>query len=275
MVKKPQGTFIAKEERVRSLEILLDSFPDVVREPKERDQIMRSFKFKINAAFIKLFSKRTERREKFIEELGQFFFVGEAYFYLEPKDSKLFGMIIVSRFKDLFDVATYNAKKYKGQFEKVTDLLWILFDTPFKKICPPQERVKELETFVDYWDYQDIFTDGFAVRDILEAFKSEKPITSLELRRKKPQAVKTFLEGLKKFFTIGKTSSLLYQKIIFVSHCENLLHTIIYHSDKHEGAFDQFAGLAGVLLLNLKRHPVENIAFYCFDERLKEYHLIK
>ncbi len=276
MVKKPQKSFVVKEERIRSLENLLDSYPGVLREPEERDQVMRSFKFRINAALIKLYEKKTERRAKFIEELEQFFFVGEAYFYPEPKKSKLFGMIIVSRFKDLLDVALNNAKKYRGQFEKMPDLSWILFDTPFKIIYPSQDQIKELETIVNYyWDCQDIFTDGFAVRDILEAFKSEKLITSLELTHKKPQVVKTFIESLKKFFTISQTSSLLYQKIIFVSHYENLLHTIINHSDKHEGAFEQFAGLAGVLLLNLKRHPLENIAFYCFDERLKEYNLIK
>ena len=58
MVKKPQKSFVVKEERIRSLENLLDSYPDVLREPEERDQVMRSFRFRINAALIKLYEKK-------------------------------------------------------------------------------------------------------------------------------------------------------------------------------------------------------------------------
>ena len=232
MVKKPQKVFIAKEERIQSLENLLDSYPHVFKGPETKDPILRSFKFEINTTLIKLYDRKTERRAKFIEELEEFFFVGETYFYLEPKKSKLFGAIIVSRFKDLFHIAMYNAKKYKGQFEKVPDLSWILFGTPFKKIFPSQERIKELETILNYyWDYHDIFDDGNAIRDILEAFKSEKPVTSLELTSKEPQVVKTFIDKLKEFFLVSQShSDLGFIGEVFVSHYKNLLDVIRFNN---------------------------------------------
>lgn len=276
MVKKPQKNFVANAERLRSLENLLNSYPEVFKEPEMKGQIVRSFKFEINTALIKLYEKNTEKMTKLIEELEQFFFVGEMYFYPEPKKSRLFGAIIVSRFKDILNVAIYNAKKYKGQFEKVPDLSWILFGTPFKKISPSQERIKELKTIlVRYRDNQGLFTDGYAVRDILEAFKSEELVTSIQLTNKEAQVVIAFIEDLKDFFKITRSASHLHQKIIFVSHYRNLLDTITRYSNDHEGVFERFAGLAGVLLLNSKRHPLENIAFYCFDERLKIYNFIK
>lgn len=282
MVKKPQKIFVAKEDRVRNLKSLLDTYLGVFKGLETKDQIIRSFRFETNAAFINLYERKTERIAKFVEELKEFFFVGETYFNPEPKKSNLFGAIIVSRFKDLLDVGTYNAKKYKGQFEKVPDLSWVLFGTPFKKEYPSQELIKELETVLDYYrDKQDIFIDFYSVRDILEALKSEKPVTSLELTSKKPQVVKTFIEILKEFFTVSQDCSdpelreYGFTGEIFVSHYKNLLDIIRYYSDKNEGVFERFAGLAGVLLLNLEKHPPGNIAYYCFDEELKKYNFIK
>ena len=134
MVKRPQKVFYANKERVKNLKLLLVNHSDILKNLKGKNQIIRSFKFKNKVAFIELYDKRTERRTKLIEELGEFFFVGELYFYPEPKESILFGMIIVSRFKDLLNIAMYYAKKFKGQFEKVPDLSWILFNTPFQFI---------------------------------------------------------------------------------------------------------------------------------------------
>lgn len=90
---------------------VLVNYPDILSKSRVRSQIIKSFNFKVPVAYIKLYDKKTKRRARFIEELKKFFFVGEAYFYPEPKESKLFGVILVSRFKDLLDVAMYYAKR--------------------------------------------------------------------------------------------------------------------------------------------------------------------
>jgi len=179
-VKKPLKTFSISEERVRSLENVLDNYLDVFKEPKLKDQIIKSFSFKIPVAYIKLYDRKTEQRTKLIEALEDFFFVGEVYFYSEPKESKLFGVILVSRFKDLLDVALYYAKKHNGQLDRFSDLSHVLSGKPLEdiaKYCSP-ERIKELEKVLG--NYLDIFDDGGTIDQVLRA-----PFTLMEKISKK------------------------------------------------------------------------------------------
>lgn len=279
MVKEPQKIFVAKEERVRSLENLLDSYPDVLKEPEIKNQIVRSFRFEEKATCIKLYDKKTLRRTEFVEKLEEFFFVGEAYFYPEPKDSKVFGAIILSRFKDLLDVGIRYAIKYKGQFDKVPDLSYVLFGTPFKKICPSRKQVSRLKAILN--GFRDVFDDGYARRDILRAFRSRKLVTSIELANIDSEVLKRFKKELDKFFFVSQGYSELdflecaFSGDIFVSHYKNLINEITYYSKDRVGVFDRFAGLAGVFLLDPIKYPLEKIAFYCFDKRRKKHHFIK
>lgn len=262
----------------RKLGKILVNYPDVIDKSKIRKQIIKSFNFKVPVAYIKLYDKKTKRRTKFIEELREFFFVSEAYFYLEPKESKLFGVILFSRFKDLLDVATYYAKRYNGQFDRFPDLSCVLFGTPFKKIevSPSKKRIKELKTILS--KYKDLFTDGYAIGHIIKAFTSKKPVTSIELTNKEPRVIKTFIGKLEQFFSISQSYSdpdlleYVFSGIIFVSHFKNLLEVITYYSNKHNGVYDRFADLAGFILLN---YPPLRIALYCFAERLKKHNFIK
>lgn len=172
----------------------------------------------------------------------------------------------------------YYAKRYNGQFDKFPDLSCILFGTPFKKIIvrPSKKRIRELKTILS--KYEDLFTDGYAIEHIIKAFTSKKPVTSIELTNKEPHVVKAFIGKLEQFFSIAQSYSdpdlleYVFSGIIFVSHFKNLLDIITYYSNKHNGAYDRFAGLAGFLLLN---YPPLEIALYCFDERLKEHNFIK
>lgn len=133
--KKPLKTFSVSEERVRSLEKALDNDLDALKCSGLKNQILRPYKFEVSVALIELYDRKTEERTKLIEDLEEFFFVGDIYFYSEPRESKLFGVILVSRFKGLFDLAMYCAKKYKGQFDRIPDLSRVLFDAPLKKIA--------------------------------------------------------------------------------------------------------------------------------------------
>jgi len=75
--KKPLKMFSIIEERVRNLENILDNDLDLLKEPKLRDQVIRPFRFEVPVALIKLYDSKTERRTKLIENLEEFFFVGE------------------------------------------------------------------------------------------------------------------------------------------------------------------------------------------------------
>jgi len=204
--------------------------------------------------------------------------VGEAYFYLEPKKSKLFGVILVSRFKDLLDIAMYYAKRYNGQFDKFPDLSYILFGTPFRKIAvrPSKKRIRELKTILS--KYEDLFTDGYATEDIIKAFTSRKPVTSIELTNKEPHVVKAFIGELEEFFFVRQGYSdpdlleYTFSGDLFVSRFKNLIDVITFYSDKHHGVFARFADLAGFLLLG---KPPKEIAQYCSQKRLKKHNFIK
>lgn len=180
-VREPLKSFSVSEERVRRLEKVLDNDLDALKVPELKDQILRPFKFEVPVALIKLYDKKTERRTRLIEDLTEFFFVGEVYFYpkLEPEESKLFGLILVSRFRYLLDVATYYAKKYKGQFDRVPSLSCVLFGTPFKEITvrPSRKRVRELKKVLNNYP---MLSRKFEVKEITGAFKSKKPVTSIE-----------------------------------------------------------------------------------------------
>jgi len=276
--KKPLKTFSVSEERVRRLERVLDNSLSALKGPELKDQVIRPFRFEVPVAFIELYDRKNERRTKLIENLEEFFFVGVVYFYSEPKEAKLFGVILVSRFKGLFDIAMYYAKKYNGQFDRVPGLSWVLFGTPFKKVednCS-QERIKELEVILG--NYQDIFDDGGTIDQVLKAFTSEKPVTSIELTGIEPNKVKNFIKELEEFFFVGQGYSepdlidYTFSGDIFVSRFKNLIDVITYYSNIHSGVFDRFADLAGFLLLN---YPPLEIASYCFDERLKKHNFIK
>lgn len=277
-VKKPLKAFSISEKRVRRLEKVLDNYLDLLKEPKLKDQIIKSFNFKIPVAYVKLYDNKTERRTKLIEGLQDFFFVGEVYFYSEPKESKLFGVILVSRFKDLLDVATYYAKKYNGQFDRFSDLSRVLSGKPLKDVAKycSQDRIKELERVLG--NYLDIFDDGGTIDQVLRAFKSEKPVTSIGLVSVSPSIVKKLIEELEEFFFVGQGYSdpdlleYAFSGDLFVSRFKNLLDILVYYSNKHRGVFARFADLAGFLLLG---KPPKEIAQYCSQKRLKKHNFIK
>ena len=135
MVKKPQKPFYASEEKVKELNLLLVNNSDILKNPnpKVKNLIIPAFRFKNNAAFIELYERKTEKVTNFIKRLEAFFFVGEAYFYPEPKDSKIFGVIILSRFKNLLDVGMHFAIKYKGP--RNNRFRWHAIFQPRKRIC--------------------------------------------------------------------------------------------------------------------------------------------
>ena len=98
ILKVPLKVLGVNKERVKELKLLLKHNSKTLN-LRVKYRIIRAFKFENYAAVIKLYSKKTEKRTKIVKNLEKFFFVGETYFYLEPKDSKIFRVIILSRFK--------------------------------------------------------------------------------------------------------------------------------------------------------------------------------
>lgn len=115
-------------------------------------------------------------------------------------------------------------------------------------------------------------------KDSLQVIDVGDTVTSIELTDVEPNKVKKLIKELERFFFVAQVCSepdLIDYTIsgdIFVSRFKNLLDVITYYSNKHNGVYDRFAGLAGFLLLN---YPPLEIARYCFDERLKKYNFIK
>lgn len=82
LLKSWQTTIVVNEESSNKLKEVLVNYLDILSKSRVRSQIIKSFNFKIPVAYIRLYDKKTKRRTRFIEILREFFFVGEAYFYL-------------------------------------------------------------------------------------------------------------------------------------------------------------------------------------------------
>ena len=248
----------------------------MLKEPKLKDQIIKSFRFKIPVAYVKLYDNKTERRTKLIEALEDFFFVGKVYFYSEPEESKLFGVILVSRFRNLLNLATYCAKKYNGQFDRVPDLSRFLFGTPFKEIAvpPSRKRIRGLKKVLSNYH---MLSRDFEVKEIMGAFKSKKPVTSVELYNIRASVIEKFIEELSEFFFVGQvyfdpeSPRTKFSGDVFVSRSKELLDLMVYHAKKRSGMLDGFADLSGILFGT----PLKEVARYCSQESLTKYNFIK
>ena len=69
-----------------------------------------------------------------MEELEDFFFVGHTYFEPNSRDFGFSGLIFISRFKNLFDVAMKYANEHNGLLDEFADLSGILFGYSLKEV---------------------------------------------------------------------------------------------------------------------------------------------
>lgn len=266
---------VINEEKFRKLETMLGNFSGLLDNSEAKDQITKAFRFIEPTATLYLYEKNSERIERFVEQLSEFFFAGRVYF--EPKSGKstFSGVIILIRFRCLFDVAINCAKKHNGRLDKVPDLARILSGKSLKGLSQyrSEKRFKQLKQLL--FDYQYLFTDGYAIRHVKKAFKSKKPTTSITLEGIKTEIVAKFIEELEEFFFVDSSPELrgrTFTGLVFVSRTKNTVAIMKEYSNEYEGTFDRSADLSGFLLLG---YPPVKIARYCLDERLKELNLIK
>lgn len=175
----------------------------------------------------------------------------------------------------MLDIGIRNAIKYKGQFDKVPDLSWVLFGTHCKRADFSQVNVRELTTIL--LGYQNLVEDGYFMEDVIKAFISKKPVTSIEISNLKPKIVNQLLEDLEKFFFVsrGYCDPDLWKYNFFVSRYKTLPNIISFYSKNNFGTYDRFSDVAGAFLLDLLENPSQEVASYCFKERLKKHNFIK
>lgn len=263
------------EKRVAKLESVLVKYSDTLNESGVKDQIIEALKFEKPATSVKLYGEKSKIRARLIEELEAFFFVGEVYFYPKPKKTDLYGLMLISRFRSLFEVATNYNKNFNGRLHTFPNLSKFLYDKSFEEVAEhcSKERIKKLEKVLD--DYRYIFTEGENREQIIRAFKSEKPVTSIEFCDIKAQVIKRFIEELKEFFLVGQvyfdpeSPRTTFSGDVYVSRFKDLLNVMMYYAIKHNGMLDGFADLSGLLV----GYSIKEVAQYCFKERL--YNLIK
>lgn len=270
--------FVSKE-RVAKLEDVLNNYLDVLNKSEIREQIIRAFRFENPATIFKLYDKKINKIVSFIRELEEFFYAGCVYFDPKPDESAFSGLIIISRFRNLFDVATYYANKHNGRLDRFPDLSHILSGKPLKdiaKYCSP-ERVKELENILTNYR-PDIISGYWVVEEITKAYKSEKPVTSIELYGIKTDILEKFIERLKEFFFIGQVSfdpeplESTFSGDIYVSRFKDPFDVVMNYASKGLGLRESLADLSGFLLLG---KPAKEVAQYFLKEHMKVNSIIK
>lgn len=134
------------------------------------------------------------------------------------------------------------------------------------------ERIRQLEGVLD--EYPDIVSydsegeendeDIFPKDLIMRAYKSEKPLTSIEIHSVKPKRARNFIKDLEKFFFVRYNS---YE--IYISRFRSLCNVAMDDPRKEDGLSGKCPDLEGILY----GYSPKEVARYCLKEEL--YHLIK
>ena len=89
------------------MEKVLNNYLNILNKSEIRERIIKAFRFENPATIFILYDKMIKRIVNFIEELEEFFYAGCVYFDPKSRESAFSGLILISRFRNLFDVATY------------------------------------------------------------------------------------------------------------------------------------------------------------------------
>ena len=135
---------IINEERIKKLKEILNKYPEMISDEEIGDSIIKTFRFEKPLVSIELYDRQTEKVLKFIEELEDFFFIGQIHFP-ESQKSDFSGLIFISRFRNIFDVAIHYVNKHKGLLDEFADLSGILYGYTCKDVARycSKERLKK------------------------------------------------------------------------------------------------------------------------------------
>ena len=138
---------IISGERIKNLEKVLAKYPDILSEFEIKEQIIKAFKFEKPLTSIELEGENKEKVAQLMKELEIFFFTGHIYFEPDSQEFSFSGLILISRFKNLFDTALKYAKKHNGLLDEFADLSGILFGYSSIKVAKfcSEERLKKYD----------------------------------------------------------------------------------------------------------------------------------
>ncbi len=133
-----------------------------------------------------------------------------------------------------------------------------------------EEEVKKLEKVLV--KYPKILSEFEIKEQIINVFKFEKPLTSIELEGENKEKVTQLMEELENFFFTGRiyfepdSQEFAFSGLIFISRFKNLFEAAMNYAKKHNGLLDEFADLSGILF----GYSSKEVAEYCLEERLKK-----
>ena len=135
---------LINEERIKKLEKVLANYPDILSEFEIKEQIIKAFKFEKPITSIEIDSENTKKVVQFMKEMENFFFVDHISFEPDSHDIRFSGLILLSRFKNLFEVAMSYANKHNGLLDEFADLSGIIFGYSPKDVATycSEERLK-------------------------------------------------------------------------------------------------------------------------------------
>jgi len=133
------------EERIRKLEKVLVNYSNILSEFEIKEQVLKAFKFQKPLTSIEVESEDNEKLVRFMKELEDFFFVGHVNFEYDSQEFGFSGLVLLSRFKNLFDVAFKYAKEHNGLLDEFADLSGIFAGKSPKEVAKycSKERLKK------------------------------------------------------------------------------------------------------------------------------------
>jgi len=133
------------KEKVNRLEEILANYPDILSEFEINEQIIKTFKFEKPITSIEIESGNSGKVSQLMEDLANFFFVGQIYFEPNSQEFGFSGLIFVSRFRNLLDVAITYANKHNGLLDEFADLSGILCGISTEEVAEycSKERLKK------------------------------------------------------------------------------------------------------------------------------------
>ena len=100
-----------KKERLIAI---LNVFPKIIGDSESKDGILKTFIFKKPLISIEIYDMSIEAIENFKEILKDYFFIEYVFFHPKSQNAKFSGLIFMSRFKNVLDVAISYAREHRG-----------------------------------------------------------------------------------------------------------------------------------------------------------------
>ncbi len=268
------------DQKSENLTSILDNYHNLLNNTGIKDQIINAYRFETPATMFILPDTKDEKIEQFVRDLGEFFYAGAIPFKDRSSRSTRSKLILLSRFKNLFETSFhYYSYKWDSKLDNLADLSHVLSGRTLQDLSEycSQERVGILEEIID--DYHHIYSDGGTKDQVVRAFIGAKPVTTIELYNQDFKIVAELSELLEDYFLVGQVSfepkphKSLFSGEIIVSRFRNPFDIMMRYITKGFGLSEWFADLSGFFILG---KDAKEVAWYCCQKKqVKGYNLVK